>query len=66
MICDKKALRIEDGRKGCTVLQEERGMSVKINTTMQYNGEENSSRRKSDSSIISQSLRLVSNRLKNI
>lgn len=41
-------------------------MSVKINTTMQYNGEENSSGRKSDSSTISQFLRLLSNRLKKI
>lgn len=41
-------------------------MSVKINTTMQYNGEENSSGRKSDSSKISQFLRLVSNILKKI
>lgn len=41
-------------------------MSIKINTTMQYNGEENSSGRKSDSSTISQILRLVSNRLKKI
>lgn len=32
-------------------------MSIKINTTMQYNGEENSSGRKSDSSTISQFLR---------
>lgn len=41
-------------------------MSIKINTTMQYNGEENSSGRESDSSTISQILRQVSNRLKKI
>lgn len=41
-------------------------MSIKINTTMQHNGEENSSGRKSDSSTISQILRLVSKSLKKI
>lgn len=41
-------------------------MSVKINTTMQHNGDKNSSGRKSDSSTISQILRLVYNRLKKI
>lgn len=35
-------------------------MSIKINPTIQYNGGKNSSGRKSDSSTISQILRLVS------
>lgn len=41
-------------------------MSIKINSTMQHNGEENSGGRKSDSSTISQILRLLSKSLKKI
>lgn len=50
----------EDGRKKAA---RRRGMSVKINTTLHYNGHENSSGRESDSSTVFRFLWFVSEKV---